>query len=278
MKAEEALEVFGIDVKELEKVESVETFKADVEKTWIKRAEAHNDKDVKSKVSGMYNRVIAKKLGDINTDFEFNIEEFDKKTPVDVLDALVPILKTRLDEVPTLKEQLKKAAPADVVEKFEQEKKELTKKATAFEKNAKDWEGKFNELDTKVKTNDRAGKINGEWEGALKSITFAPTVDELRKEGFVSKMKSKYQILIDDEGKTYLANDKGDRLMNPKKAEAWTLAEALKSDANELKLIGVNQQGGKVVGKPAAFKAAEREETPGRFGVASRREPAAPMK
>lgn len=258
----EALEVLGFD--DVSKVESVDAFKADVEKTWVKLDSAHNDPRVTDKVFGKANRTILKELTNINTEFGLELEIDEKAKPVDVLKSFSEAFKPRLSKVKELEEKLKTAAPADVVEKFEQEKRELDKKLKAFEKNAKEWESKFTELDTKVKNNDRTAKVNGEWDGALKAIPFASTVDELRKEGFVSKAKSKYQVLIDDEGKPYAANDKGEPLMNPKKAaERWTLADALKAEADALKLIATNPQGGKVIA-PAA-KPRENDQPAGRF-------------
>lgn len=270
IKPEEALEVFGQDVKDLDKFDTPEAFAKAVEQTWIKRDSAHNDKGIADKVFGKVNRGLNKQLSELNTAFDLGIEDVDTAPPMDILKKLPEVFKPRFDKITELETKLKTAAPADVVSKFEEEKKELDKKLKAFEKNAKEWEGKYTELDTKIKTNDRTSKINGEWDGAINAIPFAPTVGELVKEGFKAKAKSKYQVLIDDEGKTYAANDKGEPLMNPKKAaERWSLAEALKAEADALKLIGVNPQGGKTIAKPAIRQ--EREEPAGRFGVAARR-------
>jgi hypothetical protein len=220
------------------------------------------------------NRTISKQLSELNNTFELGIEDIDTKPPLEILKALPDLFKPRLDKVSELEAKLKTAAPADVVAKFEDEKKEMDKKIKALTKNATEWESKYTELDTKVKTNDRTSKISGEWDGALKSVPFATTVDELRREGFISKAKSKYQVLIDDEGKTYAANDKGEPLMNPKKAaERWSLAEALKAEADTMKLIATNQQGGRVI--QPVVKREDPNDIPGRFGVPGRRPPAA---
>ena len=61
--------------------------------------------------------------------------------------------------------------------------------------------------------------------------------------------------------------------MNPKKAaERWSLAEALKAEAEAMKLVGVNPQGGKPIIKPVVNKEAERPSS--RFGIGARPEPA----
>jgi len=270
IKPEEALEVFGIE--DLTKFETPDAFKAEVEKKWITKDAAYKDPEVVDKIWGKMNRGFSKELSDLNDAFELGLEDIDKKKPMDILKALPDAFKPRLDKVKELEEKLKTAAPADVVSKYEEEKKELHKKLSAFEKSAKEWEGKYSELDTKVKTSERTGKINGEWDGALKAISFAPTVDELRKEGFIAKAKAKYQVLLDDEGQPYAANEKGEPLMNPKKAaERWTLKDALAAEAANLKLTGVNPQGGKPIVPPVKR---EHEDALGRFGPLNRRPPA----
>ena len=271
IKPEEALEVFGIE--DLNKFDTPDAFKAEVEKKWITKEAAYKDQEVVDKVWGKMNRGFSKELSDINDAFELGIEDIDKKKPMEVLKMLPDAFKPRIEKVRELEEKLKTAAPADVVSKYEDEKKELHKKLTAFEKSAKEWEGKYSSLDTQVKTNERNGKINGEWDGALKSIPFASTVDDLKKKGFIASAKEKFQVLIDDEGKTYAANEKGEPLMNPKKAaERWTLKDALAAEAAALKLTGVNPQGGKPVAP--TVKPREQEEQVGRFSVANRRPPA----
>ena len=271
IKPEEALEVFGIE--DLSKFETADAFKAEVEKKWITKESAYKDPEVAEKVFGKINRGFAMELSKINDSFELGLEDIEKKKPMDVLKMLPDAFKPRLDKVKELEEKLKGAAPAEALTRFEEEKKELHKKLSAFEKSAKEWEGKYTDLDTRVKTSERTGKINGEWDGALKAISFAPTVDELRREGFISKAKAKYQVLLDDEGQPYAANEKGEPLMNPKKAaERWTLKDALAAEAATLKLTGVNPQGGKTIVPPVRQR--EPEELAGRFGVANRRPPA----
>ena len=273
IKLEEALEVFGVDPKELEKHESAEAFAKSVEQTWIKRESAHNDKGIADKVFGKVNRGLNKQLAELNEAFELGIEDVDTAPPMDILKKLPDVFKPKFDRIKELEEKTKTAAPAEVVADYETKLKEATKKLTAYEKNAKEWETKYVTLDGEIKTRERKHKVDSEWDSALKAIPFASTVDELRKEGFVSKAKSKYQVLLDDEGKPYAANDKGEPLMNPKKAaERWSLAEALKAEADALKLVGVNPQGGKTVPKPTARPV--EQEVP-RFGVAARRPPAA---
>jgi hypothetical protein len=264
----EALEVLGYE--DLSKVESADDFKTIVEKTWIKRDAAHNDKSVADKIFGKVNRGLRNELSGLNKALDLGIDDIDTKMPTEVIGSLSELIRPRLDKVKELEDKLKNTAPADVVSKFEADLKEKDKKINAFEKAAKDTQSKYDELFTSVQAKEKSSKVNGEWEGALKSIPFASTVDELRKEGFIAKSKAKYQVLIDDEGKTYAANDKGEPLMNPKKAaERWTLADALKAEADALKLIGVNPQGGRQVTPPARTK--EVPEPAGRFGLGARR-------
>lgn len=273
IKPEEALEVFGLDPKELDKFDTADAFKTEVEKKWITRDAASKDKGITDVVFGKINRGLRKELSDINESLGLGLEDIDNKNPIDVLKMFPEAVKPKFDKIAELETKVKSAAPAEVVAKYEEEKKELDKKLKAFEKNAKEWETKYTTLDGEVKTREKSNKVNGEWDAALKAVQFAPTVDDLKKKGFISTVKEKYKVLIDDEGKIYAANDKEEPLMNPKKAaERWSLAEALKAEAEAMKLVGVNPQGGKPIIKPVVNKEAERPSS--RFGIGARPEPA----
>lgn len=270
----DALEIFGIE--DLTKYETADALKADVDKTWVKLASAHTNKAVTDAVFGKINRAGRKQLEEINGAFELGLEIDDKADLLDVLKKLPETLKPRFDAIKDLEGKLAKAAPADVVAQFEAKEKELSKKLKAFEADATKWKGEFDNLNTTVQNRDKTAKIEGTWDGAGKAVPFNSTVDQLRKEGFFAMARKKYQVLLDEEGKPYAANSKGEPLMHPKKsATPWTLEEALKADAEELKLLGSNPQGG----RPAqpVVKKAEQEAQVNVFGRNRERVKATPL-
>lgn len=269
----DALEIFGLTPEDLTKAESTETLKADVDKTWVKLATAHNNPIVKSAVTGTWNRAGRKKLEEVNARFELGLEIGDKDDLLDLFPKLSEVLQPKFDDFKGAAEKLKNSAPKDVVDEYENKLKEKDKKLTAIEKSAKEAQTKYDELFNNVQTKEKTAKVDGEWGGAMGSITFSPQVDALRKEGFSALMRKEYQVLIDDEGKTYAANAKGEPLMHPKKAaERWPLAEALKAKAEELKLIGANPQGGKQIIQTPTQRQQEVA-PPGRFGRGERKQP-----
>ena len=268
----DVLEIFGIE--DLSKYDTPEALKAEVDKKWVTIASAHNNKTVAAAIFGKANRQGRSKIADLSTEFGLDVEIGDDEDIVALIPKIKDALKPKFDEIKTMQEKLKTAAPADVVAEYEGKLKETAKKLTAFEKSAKEWQEKFTGLETEVKTKDKKAKVDGEWNGALSGILFSPQVDDLRKDGFVARMKNEYQVLVDEEGKTYAANAKGEPLMHPKKAaERWTLGEALKAKAEEFKLVGVNPQGGRHVAQPV-----KREEQTPAVGVRRERVVAPPMR
>lgn len=246
---EEALEVFG--VSDLEKFENVDAFKETIEKDWLKADSAHNDPRVKSKVVGTFHRKGAKEISELNNSLELGLEIDDKADVLALIPKLAEALKPKFDGIKELQEKVKTAAPAEVLAEFERKDKEREKKLAASEKGWKEAQAKYDELFNSVQTREKTAKIDGEWDSAVKAIPFSPQVDELKKAGFLAIARQKYQIVLDDEQKPYLANAKGEPIMHPKKAgERLPLSEALKTEAETLKLIGVNPHGNKPVAGP----------------------------
>lgn len=262
IEAKEALEVFG--VTDLAQFDTVDAFKEAIEKDWLKAATAHNNPAVKAKVVGTFHRAGAKKIGDLNAALDLGLEIDDKADLLDLIPKLSDALKPKFEGIKELQEKVKNAAPAEALAEFDSKLKEKDKKLSAFEKDAAKWKGEYEALFNTVQTREKTAKVDGEWSGALKSVPFATTVDDLKKEGFEAKMRKEIQILIDDEGKPYAANAKGEPYMHPKKAaERWPLPDILRAKAEELKLVGTNPQGGKVITTVA--KPHEQEAPPGRF-------------
>lgn len=257
----EALEVFG--VTDLAKFETVDDFKGEIEKDWLKAATAHNNPDVKKKVVGTFHRKGAKQLEELNNTFELGLEIGDGADLLDLIPKVTEAFKPKFDGIKELQEKVKNSAPADVLAEFERKDKEKDKKLTALEKSAKEAQAKYDDLFNTVQNREKTAKIDGEWDSAVKAIPFSPQVDELKKAGFLAIARQKYQIVLDDEQKPYLANAKGEPIMHPKKAgERLPLSEALKTEAETLKLIGVNPHGNKPVAGPIRTTPPQEQATP----------------
>lgn len=272
IKPEEALEVVGFDPAEYE---SVEDFRAAVEQKFVARAEASKDKDVVGKVLGQFNHVLTRKFKQLSK--EIGAELPEDAAPLDMLDALTPAIGGLKKEVTSWKEKAEKGVGDDVVKEWQNKLKTVEKERDTFRDQAKEFGEKYESLNTEIATGKKNAVIKGEWEKAVGGIKFASTVDELRKEGFMSKVRGKYRIDLDDELKPRLVDaEKGEPIKHPKKAgELLTLAEALAFEAKELKLTSDNPHGDKQVRKaeeqterkPAVnTMPTKRQPAPGWFG------------
>lgn len=106
IKPEEALEVFGLEPKELEKYDSADAFKTDVEKKWITRESAAKDKGIADVIFGKVNRGLRKELSDLNESMELGMEDIETKNPIEVIKSLPEIFKPRFEKVKDLEEKL----------------------------------------------------------------------------------------------------------------------------------------------------------------------------
>lgn len=268
IKPEDALEVVGFDPAEYE---TVEDFRTAVEAKFVARAEASKDKEVVGKVLGQINSVLTRKFKQLSK--EIGTELPEDAAPLDMLDHLTPAIGGLKKEVTTWKEKAEKGLGDDVVKEWEGKVKAAEKERDVFKAQAVDFGKKYEDLNTEITTSKKKAVVNGEWEKAVSGIRFASTVDELRKEGFMSKVRGKYRIDLDDEMKPRLVDaEKGEPIKHPKKAgELLTLGEALAMEAKELKLISDNPHGDKRVER----REEQQERKPADRNLGTKRQPAA---
>lgn len=267
IKPEEALEVVGFDPAEYE---TVDDFRQAVEAKFVARSEASKDKDVVGKVLGQFNHVLTRKFKQLSK--EIGAELPEDAAPLDMLDALTPAIGGLKKEVTSWKEKAEKGVGDDVVKEWQGKLKAAEKERDTFKEQAVEFGKKYDDLNNEITTNKKNGVIKGEWEKAVGGIKFASTVDELRKEGFLSKVRGKYRVDLDDELKPRLVDaEKGEPIKHPRKAgELLTLPEALAMEAKELKLTSDNPHGDKQVKK--AEEQADRK--PIDRGLGTKRQPA----
>jgi hypothetical protein len=246
IKPEDALEVMDFD---LSKFDSVDDFRSAVERKWVSRDTAHNDKEVSGKIIGKFNRVFRTKLGKIGNAIGVDVD--DSLEPLDVLDQFVPAITSKVSEVDTWKKKAETAVADDVVKEWQSKLKAAEKERETFKQQAVEWQEKYNGLDTEVKTTKRKSVIDREWEQALSGVAFHPGVDDLKKRGFISAAKERYKIDLDDELKPKLVDQSGNPIKHPKWAgELLSLQDAVKEMAKEFKLLQDNPHAGKPVAQP----------------------------
>ena len=244
IEAKEAFEVLGLDPS---KFEDVDAFKEAVETKWLPRESAHTDKEVAGKIVGKFNRVLRTKFGKVGS--ELGVDVDDTQDPIDIFEKqLAPAILGKAKEVDEWKGKAEKAVGDDVLKEWEGKLKNLTKERDTFASQAKEWQTKYEGLDTEVKQTKRKTVVDTEWNSALSGIQFHQGVDDLKRKGFVAAIKEKYKVELDEEFKPRMVDANGNPVKHPKKAgELLSLAEAVAMEAKQLKLVAENPHAGKPV-------------------------------
>jgi len=244
IKPEDAFEVLDLD---LTKYDSVDDFRSAMERKWVARDTAHNDKEVSGKIIGKFNRVFRTKLGKIGNAIGMDVD--DSIEPLDVLDQFVPAISTKVSQIDEWRKKAESAVADDVVKEWQSKLKTAEKEREAFKAQAVEWQEKFTGLDSEVKTTKRKSVIDSEWNQALNNVAFHSGVDDLKKRGFIAAAKDRYKIDLDDELNVKLVDSSRNPIKHPKKAgELMSLNEAVKEMAKEFKLLQENPH----ANKPAA--------------------------
>jgi hypothetical protein len=246
IKPEDALEVMDFD---LSKFDTVEDFRNAVERKFVSRETAQNDKELSGKILGKFNRVFRTKLGKIGNAIGADVD--DSLEPLDILDQFIPAISNKVSEIDSWKKKAETAVADDVVKEWQSKLKSTEKERETFKQQAVDWQEKYNGLDTEVKTTKRKSIIDREWDQALSGVAFHPGVDDLKKRGFVSAAKERYRIDLDEELKPKMVDASGNPIKHPKWAgELMSLSDAVKDMAKEFKLLQDNPHAGKPVSQP----------------------------
>ena len=239
---------------------SMDDFVAKHNEEFIKRSEATKDESVKR---------------EFNTDFFKTVEKATLRT-FNSAGIEIPEEVLRKDGKPIKYEELINYGLSQIKSQFENEKKELeTKVKTKGESEAlKQWEEKYGKLEKKyqdtegllkstseeynkyrenVATEIRSSKINDAFSSLLKEVksTIKPTAKPLEIEGFESRVQRSFKPDLDEEGRLYLTNEKGERIKSKVKIGSFAdPKEILTSLIDELELSSKNPDGGKEIKKP----------------------------
>lgn len=243
IKPEEALEVIGLKPEDYD---TVDAFKEAVEGKYVSLDTAHTNPSVTAKVLGKFNDVVRRKVGKMAK--ELDIELPKDAAALDLIDTITDPVIGLKGELGTWKTKAEGAVAEDVLKDWQKKLTTAEKERDAFKSQAQEFGKKYEDLNTEITTSKRKNTIDGAWNGALNGVTFHSGVDDLRKEGFVAKVKAKYKLEVDDDGKLSLMDDKGQLVKHPKRAgEMLTLAEAVKIEAAAFKLLNDNPHANKPV-------------------------------
>jgi hypothetical protein len=246
IKPEEALEIVGLNPADFE---DGDAFRDAVEKKFVSRDIAHKDKEVNARVLGKFNEVLKRKVGKVGK--EAGIELPDDTDPIDLIDQLVPAFTGLKSQAEEWKTKAEKGIGEEVVNEWKGKLTKAEQESRAFQAQAKEWSEKYENLNTEIVTTKRKNVLDTEWSKAIGGVQFSSSVDDLRKEGFLAKVRSKYVVDLDDDLKPRLLSaETKEPIKHPRKAgELLTLEEAVKLEAKELKLVSENPHGDKPAGQ-----------------------------
>lgn len=166
--------------------------------------------------------------------------------PWEMTRSLFDAFKSKAEaRVAELQEQLSKggtAAQEEWAKKLEAKDKRVKDLETALQAAQREFEGFKGEVTKKEQ--DRV--LGSYWEESVKALKLDPSVDELRKEGFFTRIRSAYALKLDEEGKPGTYTTDGERVKDSKKHGAYKeLAAIMQEEADKLGLTPKNPGGGK---------------------------------
>jgi hypothetical protein len=255
--AKEALGYLGVDP---EAMESMDVFKETIDSTFQKREEA---KQFHGRLISSSRSAISKLAKELELEDAIDKDALNKTDkPWELTRVVVDKLRERYDaNINSLNEQIKvggTTVPEEVAKKLEAREKRVKDLESALNATQAEFEG-F-KLDITKKEQSRV--LDGYRAEAEKSLKFDASVDDLRKEGFLSRVRAKYRVDLDEEGKPAVFDEGGERVKDPKKHGAYKdLASLLSEEAEKLNLTPKNPMAGKTIPgvKPPA--------APPQFGV-----------
>jgi len=210
----DALEVFGYDLTTFDDVDS---FRAQVEKDFLRAEQAHLNSDVQKKVFGKVNNAMRSTLKKHGKELEIDAD-FDTLDPIDGVKELAAQMNTKLAAL--------KAAKADGTP--DKEVAELKRQYEEAKKAKEDTSNLYNELLVKHTSFEKAiaereatAKIDGFYSDALNDIPFKDDMSTYERRGFEDALRRERVLKFDDEGKEYVVDSKGERIKDPKKAASF---------------------------------------------------------
>ncbi len=257
-----------------ETFETPEAFKEHFDTTYLKRELAHTDKDVASKVFGKVNGTLRNNLKGAAKDLGIEGVDFEAVDPTEGIKALAKSVKdthTKLAE--DLAAAKKGGAPSKELEQLQASLDAKAREVEALRTNAKEWEGKYVELDTTIKTRESKAREDAFYDSALEGIQFRADVNKFAIDGFKLALRQQYKPDFTD-GTPKVLDKEGKIVMDPTKAQTFrSMSDIAKELAEKEKLIGgeVKPAIRKVISTTAAGMGGMTTKTPPEGAVRGRR-------
>lgn len=233
MEIKDVLESLGLpqDLDSTEKI--VEAHR----NNYLLKSEAHEDEDVKGKITG-------KLLGELTTKakklFGFSNEDIKDKHFKDILTEGVESYKTKLTE---LEEQSTKGGD-EVVNKLKTDLEKLKTQANQYKGDLEKVLGEKTELETTFTNKLKQFKVDSVYKEQLSKIPFSEQAGDVAKLGFNTLIQSKYKIDLDETENVIVMDEKGQKIPHPQKTGVYLgLGEVLEMEAKKANILKQNNAG-----------------------------------
>lgn len=232
IEATEAIALMGYD---LSKFEDIDSFKAEVEKDWVKTADAHLNKDIAGRIFAKQNNTFRSTLSKIGKELDIEGVDFDTIDPLEGIKALSEnFAKQKASYEKSKGDGSTNAEVLEEKRKYEEAKKKIETLQTALNTTS----AEFGEYKNTVAQKEAAAKLEGIRSRGMKAIPFASTVTGLAKTGFDTLVRKEVLIAFDDEGVEYATDSDGNRIKHPSKANSFlTYDEAVMAIAEREGLL-----------------------------------------
>lgn len=230
VEAADAIALMGYD---LTKFETIDDFKAEVEKDWVKTGDAHLNKDIAGRIFAKQNNSLRGALAKFGEEIGADLD-FKDMDPIEGIKALrESVADTKAAWEKAKGDGTPNAEVAELKRQYDE-----SKKANAAIKSALDaTTAEFGEYKNTITAKEANAKLEGIRDRGMKGIPFGSSVSNLAKIGFDALVRKEVAIAFDDEGKEYATDGEGNRIKNPSKANAFlSYDEAVRAIADREKL------------------------------------------
>ena len=239
IETEKILGYLGVDPKE---IDSEEKFKETFDSTFIKRTEITKDPELYKDLVGKFNGSMTTKIKQVakSAGIEFEQGELKSNMPEEVMNIAFNKVQSRFKEL----EEKAGAGNDEKVKQWEEKYSKLESKANDYKKSLETTAGELTTFKTNYETEKKQFKIESELERELAGFKWKAGASDLEKKGFVMDFKENHKLDLDEEGKFFVANAKGERIKSKNKAsEFMNLNEVITNYGIEKKVYAVAGEG-----------------------------------
>lgn len=250
--AEQALELIEFQAPELLEVESLEVAKQKLSSEFIRKTDAIKDE-------GIANSIIGKRMGALDTftnQFAKGLGiEFDETLSKAKIEDKLKFVSERTSTKFKENEELLKNAGGDewkakIEKEYNPKIESLTKQLQQKEEMLNNTSTAFDNFKSKTETESKSRTIKASINEAYSKVKISPEAKVLEIQGFKAMIIEKYEIGVDENGKTFVnSNETGKPIQNPKKMnEVLSLEAILMDEADKAGIMQKAPGAGKPVG------------------------------